>query len=50
MTDKREAKKVKIREGYQGAPLPSGAKVDPPPGPAADVPAKKASEQKPSAK
>lgn len=36
-------RKVTIREGYQGRPLPAGVKVVPPKGPAADVPTNKSS-------
>jgi hypothetical protein len=37
-TPNSQSKKVSIREGYQGKPLPVGAK--PPKGPAASVPVK----------
>ena len=32
--------KHRLREGYQGKPLPPGTKVKPPRGPAASVPVK----------
>jgi hypothetical protein len=38
--------KIKVREGYQGRPLRQGVKVVPPPGAAADVPAKTGSAEK----
>jgi hypothetical protein len=43
-----ESRKVSFREGYKGKPLPAGAKPSPPPGPAADVPAKPQQEGKPT--
>lgn len=39
-----EGRRVVIREGYQGKPMPPGAR--PPKGPAANVPVKQESSQK----
>jgi hypothetical protein len=33
----KDRRKDRLREGYQRKPLPPGAKIDPPRGPAADV-------------
>ncbi len=35
-----QRRKDRVREGYQGKPLPPGTKIVPPREPAADVPAK----------
>jgi hypothetical protein len=39
-------RRLVLREGYQGKPLPPGVKVRPPAGPAANVPVPKVSTKK----
>jgi hypothetical protein len=40
MSENDNKGKRRIREGYTGRPLPPGTKIQPPRGPAADVPVK----------